>query len=296
MSNVLTKLNAGNIAASVAGMVFRKLSASLPAPEAGLYDADDNLLADWATLVDTYGLNCATTCTLSNYKTKTASGYYVLTNYFAQMTGLKLVIGDVSAIGNYNFYNCDGLASVTFSDTVVTIGSNAFGHSETLASVTFGAGLQSIGNYAFNNCGALTKIYIPTNVTSIGNYAFGNCSDMTEAVIGNGVTTIGNNAFYGCTSLVDLTLGSALASIADSAFGMTTALKNLVIPASVNSIGYRAFYKSNSLAAVTFENTTGWWVSTSATAESGTNLELGSPEENALSLNTTYANYYWKRT
>lgn len=296
MSILFTKLNTGNIAVSASGKVFRKLSPTGAAPEAGLYDADGNLLADWDTLLDTYGLDCSLTCTLSNYKTKTGSGYYLLTNYFAQMTGLKLVIGDVTTIGNYNFYNCDGLTSVVFSDSVTAIGSNAFGHCDTLESVTFGSQVQSIGNYAFYNCVVLPKVHIPANVTTIGNYAFGNCTALTEAIVGNGVITVGNNAFYGCTNLVDLTLGSAVTSIGDSAFGMNIRLPSLVIPASVLSIGYRAFYKSNALASVTFENTAGWWVSTSATAESGTDILLGSPEENAVSLHSTYTNYYWKRS
>ena len=58
----------------------------------------------------------------------------------------------VTSIGNYAFYYCKGLTSVTIPNSVT-----------------------SIGGRAFEDCYGLTSITIPNSVTSIGNRAFSNC-------------------------------------------------------------------------------------------------------------------------
>jgi len=44
---------------------------------------------------------------------------------------------------------------------------------------------------------------------------------------------------------------------------------------------------------VTFEDPTGWYVSTSYNATSGTDLTLTDTATNATYLKSTYYNYYW---
>lgn len=55
----------------------------------------------------------------------------------------------VTSIGEYAFWNCNGLTSVTISK-----------------------GVTSIGDSAFGNCGGLTTVSIPSSVTSIGESTF----------------------------------------------------------------------------------------------------------------------------
>jgi hypothetical protein len=88
----------------------------------------------------------------------------------------------VASIGNYTFYCCTALTSVTM-----------------------GSDVTSIGDGAFYNCTSLTSVIVPIGVTSIGNYAFAVCTSLTSVTIGSNVTSIGNGTFYSCTSLLSIT-------------------------------------------------------------------------------------------
>jgi hypothetical protein len=87
---------------------------------------------------------------------KTYSSYPYISNIFgSQVT--EYVIGDsVNGIGDYAFYNCSKLKSVTIQN-----------------------GVASIGEWTFYGCSNLTSMTIPESVTSIGTYAFKNCSSLT---------------------------------------------------------------------------------------------------------------------
>ena len=124
----------------------------------------------------------------------------------------------VIAIGDYAFYYCTELTSLTLPNSVTTIGNYAFYQCSRLTNLTLPNSLIAIGNYAFNQCTGLTSINIPNAVTSIGNYAFYNCTGLTNINIPNHVTTIGERAFMGCTGLTSLTLPSSLNTIGNYAF------------------------------------------------------------------------------
>jgi hypothetical protein len=86
----------------------------------------------------------------------------------------------VTSIGNYAFYGCYSLTSITIPSLVTSIGANAFYTCYSLTSITIPSGVTSIGNYAFYGCYSLTSITIPSNVTSIGANAFYNCYSIIE--------------------------------------------------------------------------------------------------------------------
>ena len=145
---------------------------------------------------------------------------------------------DVTEIGQYAFYNCTSLQSVTLGNNLASIGQSAFYNCTSLQSVTFGNNLTSIGQYAFYNCTALTGVYItdvsawcgilfadysanplyfakslylnnvlvtdlviPDNVKSVGQYAFSNYTALQSVSVGNGVESFGTSAFADCTAL-----------------------------------------------------------------------------------------------
>lgn len=115
---------------------------------------------------------------------------------------LSLLIEEgVTSIGNYAFYECSGLTSVTIPNSVTSIGIYAFYGCSGLISVTIPNSVTSIGAYTFHGCSGLTSVTIPNSVTSIGDNAFRGCSGLTSVTIPNSVTTDGERAFNVCNSL-----------------------------------------------------------------------------------------------
>ncbi|MCQ2324973.1 MAG: leucine-rich repeat domain-containing protein [Paludibacteraceae bacterium] len=119
---------------------------------------------------------------------------------------IDLVIPEgVDTIGDYAFYNCFGLTSVTIGNSVTSIGNYAFYECSHLTSVTIPNSVTTIGDYAFYECDFLTSVSIPNSVTTIGQSAFSNCSDLTSVTIPNSVTTIGDEAFACCWRMTSIT-------------------------------------------------------------------------------------------
>ena len=153
-------------------------------------------------------------------------------------------------LGDYAFYGCSGLTSLTIPSSVTSIGSEAFSGCSGLTSLTIPSSVTSIGNYAFSGCSGLTSLTIPSSVTSIGNYAFWGCSSLTSLTIPSSVTSIGYAAFYDCSSLTSLTIPSSVTSIGEAAFSGCSGLTSLTIPSSVTSIGNYALKGCSGLTSI----------------------------------------------
>ena len=172
--------------------------------------------------------------------------YYSDGNCLISRRSKKLVIGcknsiipdsgNVTSIGDYAFYTCDGLTSITIPDSVTSIGNQAFGY-----------------------CASLTSITIPDSVTTIDNEAFYECTSLTSVNIGNGLTSIGNELFRYCSALTSIVIPDSVTSIGSSAFRSCTGLTDIVIPNSVTSISYRAFQGCTGLTNVYFTGTEAEW-------------------------------------
>ena len=202
--------------------------------------------------------------------------------------GTFAIPDSVTSIGNYAFFGCSSLTSITIPDSVTSIGSWAFDECSSLTSVTIGNSVTRIGGGAFSDCRSLNKVYaasldswlkikfsgwgsnpcnngadlyfngeivkdvvIPDGVTSIGNFAFHECSSLTSITIPDSVTDIGYQVFSYCSSLTSITIGSGVTSIGESAFAYCTGLTSITIPNSVTSIGDGAFNKCSSLTSIT---------------------------------------------
>ena len=192
------------------------------------------------------------------------------------ITGCKntVIPSSVTSIGNYAFYGCGVLTSVTIPNSVTSIGNYAFYGCGSLSSLTIPNSVTSIGYRAFSYCSGLTSVrvesgntfydsrdncnaiiqtatntlitgskntVIPSSVTSIGDYAFIGCTGLTSVNIPNSVTSIGNYAFRGCSGLTSVIIPSSVTSIDDWVFAACSGLTSVIIPNSVTSIGNNAF-------------------------------------------------------
>ncbi|QYR11736.1 leucine-rich repeat protein [Prevotella sp. Rep29] len=206
-----------------------------------------------------------------------------LKNIFGEQVKEYQTGDNVEKIGNYAFYKCSELTSVTIGNSVTSIGDYAFQHCISLTSVTISNSVTNIESSAFSGCYSLTSVCIGNSVTNIGDYAFLGCIGLTfvtinnnailsknysssnslknifgeqvkEYQIGDNVEKIGNYAFYGCTGLTSFTIPNSVTSIGSSAFSGCTGLISFTIPNSVTSIGDFAFRGCTGLTSVTIPN------------------------------------------
>ena len=91
----------------------------------------------------------------------------------------EVIINGGETIGEYAFWGCDGVTSITISDGVTSIGRKAFLGCAGLTSVKIPESVTSIGEGAFTDCSSLTSITIPYSATSIGGWAFSRCKSLT---------------------------------------------------------------------------------------------------------------------
>ena len=146
--------------------------------------------------------------------------YWVnLSNIFGSQVVNYIIGDDVKGIGEYAFYGCSSIASVTIPNSVTKIGDYAFSRCSSLLSVTIPESVTSIGIFAFSGCSSLTSplynahcfAYMPPalkgaytisdGIKQISGGAFYDCSSLTSITIPNSVTSIGRFAFDGCSKI-----------------------------------------------------------------------------------------------
>ena len=205
----------------------------------------------------------------------------------------KVVIPDtidgksVTSIGEFAFFDCTSLTSITIPNSVTEIGWYAFYGCSSLPSVTIPDSVTNIGWWAFKDCINLTSVTIPDSVTSIGDEAFIGCTSLAKIEVADkntnyvsvngvlydkntttlicyptgkkdknfriidGVTNIGGGVFRDCINLTNVTIPDSVTSIGNCAFEDCVNLTNIVIPDSVTEIGYWAFSGCKSLTSIT---------------------------------------------
>ena len=146
------------------------------------------------------------------YKTN-VFGANIVSNTYSNGKGIIKFDGDVTSIGNFAFWGCDGLTSITIPNSVKSIGAWTFRSCTELTSITIPNSVKSIGGEAFCGCTELTSITIPNSVTSIEDNAF-NGNDKLHTIIfdklrGANVCNIGAGAFNGCPNLKTVIVDSA---------------------------------------------------------------------------------------
>ena len=165
----------------------------------------------------------------------------------------ELVVKEgITGIGDYAFYQCSSLNTVTLPDSLVRIGAHSFGYTG-LSAITIPRSVTDIGNYAFGQCFLLSMITVSDDNPSYCSvdgvifdkdrktlvcYPWGKREAHYD--VPEGVTCIGDGAFYYCPDLRTIALPEGVTSIGSAAF-MSSGLNTISLPASVTSIGADAF-------------------------------------------------------
>ena len=197
--------------------------------------------------------------TLNSDNTYTVTG-------IGQFGGSNLIIPSthdgkkVTAIGEFAFWECSSLQSVTMGSSVIEIGTYAFAECDNLEVVNISDSVTTVGEYVFYWCPNLTTVNISSNsrLTKIGEDMFHWCENLTTVTIPNNVTRIENYAFYGCYSLTSIDIPSKLTYIGDFAFS-NAGLTSVTIPVSVKTIDQAAFCNCTSLTVFDYEGTMYDW-------------------------------------
>ena len=206
--------------------------------------------------------------------TLTINGTGEMTNYssstvvpwHANCSLIKRIVfeGNVSSIGNYSFYECENLSSITIPKSVYYVGNYAFFKCDGLVSVTIPSN-ATVGNGTFASCNNLTEILfdgINSEFESVDGVLFNRkrtnivqypCGkNWTNYTIPATVTIIHPSAFNGCSRLKTISFPSNVTSIGGGAFSGCTGLTSLNLTFDHVSVGSNAFSKCSSLVSTTF--------------------------------------------
>ena len=156
----------------------------------------------------------------------------------------------VTGVGDWAFYRCGALKTLTFSGSVDSIGDNAFQYCIALNTVTFFGGVDSIRYCAFQGCGALNTVTFSGNVGNIEDHAFRDCTALEKVTFSGDVSSIGNYAFGQCSTLDTVTFSGDVGNIWDDAFQFCGALTTLTFSGDVDSIGGNAFENCDALTMI----------------------------------------------
>lgn len=88
--------------------------------------------------------------------------------------------------------------SADLGENVEKIGEYAFYGCSLLSTVSYGGNLRTIGSYAFEGCERLSSVSLPDTVESIGTYSFHN----TAMWKNSGGVVYADNWVVGCTSVL----------------------------------------------------------------------------------------------
>lgn len=164
----------------------------------------------------------------------------------------------VNIIGDWAFYECSSLISVTIPSSVTTIGDWAFDFCYSLTSITIPDSVTTIGEMAFANCQGLISVTMPNSVVTIGYGAFFQCS-ITSVIISSNITTISNEVFKNCDKLERIAIPDSVTFIGDLAFCNCTNLERVIMPHSVANIGKGAFYGCDKLTDIDYAGNLSQW-------------------------------------
>lgn len=190
---------------------------------------------------------------------KTYQVDYIKPESFCVRLEIKhLVIGEgMDRIGEYSFYDCLNLTSISIPSTLEYWDETIFKHCSNLRHIAVSEQNERFDSR--NNCNAIidtdenklvfgcSGTQIPASVETIGKYAFRQCSrQMERIIVPEGVKHIERWAFSGCFNLKEISLPVSLEGMGYGMFNDCMSLESVTIPRNVSEIqGYNSGYYGN---------------------------------------------------
>lgn len=116
----------------------------------------------------------------------------------------------VVEIGEFGFYMCTELTSITLPNTVTKIAGYAFCGCTGLTSIDLPSALAEIDVLAFTDCRSLTEITFPNSLTAIRQQAFQSCTGLTSITLPQSLTTLDILAFMECENIESVTYEASI--------------------------------------------------------------------------------------
>lgn len=185
----------------------------------------DNLTSHTYAATGTYTCKCYGVTAIAN---SSNAAFISPANRLKGFWGSK----SLTTIGNYAFYQCTNLDTLSIGDNVTLIGQNAFRQCTSLTYVELPPKIYSIYSYAFNQCSSLRGVKFQKNTGLTGSITFGDrcfqaCSSLVDIELPKGTYSIGTMAFYGCNKIKTLTIPAFVVSIGMNAFGSMSAIERI---------------------------------------------------------------------
>lgn len=188
---------------------------------------------------------------------------------------LAIRLGNNCHIGNYAFYFCSSMKSITIPNNVpfTTIGTYAFAYCYSLKHITYPNGITTIGQLQ-SDC-SLISISLPKTITAIVGSCISNSLSALKTFIIPSDSFVPDSAYRGGQNSTLMTLMrlivphqniievktpntlkfSGMTTIPNECFGSILTLLSVNIPETITSIGSYAFYNCQNLQEVILPNT-----------------------------------------
>lgn len=164
---------------------------------AGLYDADNKLLASWDELKNDYRFHFDHEDLKSGRKVVVAETItdmsFMFHNYGSYITDV-FVPQSVNSISDYSFWSCTSLAKITVDE--------ANQHYKSVDGILYDKEMKTLIKFPATK--ELAEFTILDGVEKIGALAFNYVTTLTSIVIPDSVTYIGPNPFYGSKTTINI--------------------------------------------------------------------------------------------
>lgn len=194
----------------------------------------------------TYSVNTATgVLTVTGYGETESYAIYAPApfNEYKDYIRTAIVSEGIDSLGQYFFYGCDKMVSVSLPESLTYIASYVFDECSALKSVDIPLNVYSIDSWSFRGCSSLSSFNvdpfneffcdidgvlftkdeatlvcypgggkaqytIPDSVSSIESYAFYSCATIEKVTVSSNVDSIGSRAFSYCPKLTKIYVDS----------------------------------------------------------------------------------------